>query len=106
MTNLNSIRFYLSERFRLRFEGVGLDDISEERNDANVGSLADSSAVMDKLASTEAGLAQEKDRSLQGGVTRTLNGDEIEDEFDQDAINYQILLGKIDQLLDRLKLDA
>jgi len=103
---LNSIRFYLSERFRLRFEGVGLDDMSEERNDANVGSFADSSAVMDKLAGTEAALAQEKDRSLQGGVTRTLNGDEIEDEFDQDAINYRILLGKIDQLLDRLKLDA
>jgi ankyrin repeat/BTB/POZ domain-containing protein 1 len=80
--------------------------MSEERNDANVGSFADSSAVMDKLAGTEAALGQEKDRSLQGGVIRTLNGDEIEDEIDQDAINYQILLGKIDQLLDRLKLDA
>jgi len=85
--------------------------MSEEHNDANVGSFAHPSAVIDKLAATtssndETALAQENERSLQGGVIRTLDGDEIEDEFDQDAVNYQILLGKIDQLLDRLKLDA
>lgn len=40
------------------------------------------------------------------GVVRTLDGEEIDDEFAQDAMNYQILLGKIDTLLDRLKLDA
>jgi hypothetical protein len=85
--------------------------MSEERNDTNVGSFADPSAVVDRLAVTTSSndanvLAQEKERSLQGGVIRTLDGDEIEDEFDQDAMNYQILLGKIDQLLDRLKLNA
>jgi len=87
--------------------------MSEEHNDANanVGSFAHPSAVIDKLTATtssndETALAQENERSLQGGVIRTLDGDEIEDEFDQDAVNYQILLGKIDQLLDRLKLDA
>ena len=84
--------------------------MSEERNDVTVGTFADLSGI-DKFAGTapsndEAAFAQEKDRSLQGGVIRTLDGDEIEDEFDQDAMNYQILLGKIDQLLDRLKLDA
>jgi len=41
-----------------------------------------------------------------GGVIRTLDGEEIDDEFAQDALNYQILLNKIDLLLDRLKLDA
>lgn len=40
------------------------------------------------------------------GVVRTLDGEDIDDEFAQDAYNYQILLGKIDTLLDRLKLDA
>ncbi|CAD0097801.1 unnamed protein product [Aureobasidium mustum] len=39
-------------------------------------------------------------------VIRTLDGEIAGDEFAQDAINYQILLGKIDSLLDRLTLDA
>lgn len=37
---------------------------------------------------------------------RTLDGDIAGDEFAADAINYQVLLGKIDTLLERLKLDA
>lgn len=46
------------------------------------------------------------DHILEGGVVRTLDGEIAGDEFAQDAINYQILLGKIDTLLDNLKLDA
>jgi hypothetical protein len=42
----------------------------------------------------------------QEGVIRTLDGEEIDDEFAQDAMNYRILLNKIDLLLDKLKLDA
>lgn len=85
--------------------------MSTERNDTNVESLTDPSAVVNKFTDTSssinaAALVQEQERSLQGGVIRTLDGNEIEDQFDQDAMNYQILLGKIDQLLDRLKLDA
>ena len=45
------------------------------------------------------------DASIEG-VIRTLDGEEIDDEFAQDAMNYRILLNKIDLLLDRLKLDA
>lgn len=41
-----------------------------------------------------------------GGVVRTLDGDLAGDEFASDAINYQILLGRIDVLLERLRLDA
>ena len=41
-----------------------------------------------------------------GGAVRTLDGELAGDESAQDAINYQILLGKIDRLLERLKLDA
>lgn len=41
-----------------------------------------------------------------GANIRTLDGEMVEDEFDSDSINYQILLEKIDKLLERLKLDA
>lgn len=40
------------------------------------------------------------------GTVRTLDGQIAGDEFAQDAINYQILLGKIDTLLEDLNLDA
>lgn len=40
------------------------------------------------------------------GEVRTLDGEIAVDEFAGDAINYQILLKKIDTLLERLKLDA
>ena len=42
---------------------------------------------------------------LPAGV-RTLDGEIAGDESAADAANYQILLGKLDMLLDRLKLDA
>lgn len=40
------------------------------------------------------------------GAVWTLDGDVAGDEFASDAINYQVMLGKIDRLLERLKLDA
>lgn len=40
------------------------------------------------------------------GVFRTLEGEEAGDEFAVDARDYEILLAKIDGLLERLKLDA
>lgn len=43
---------------------------------------------------------------LNNGAIRTLDGEIAGDELEGDAINYQILLGKIEGLLDRLKLDA
>jgi ankyrin repeat/BTB/POZ domain-containing protein 1 len=53
--------------------------------------------------------AQEQEAGIQAiraGEIRTLDGDIAGDEFASDAINYQVLLGKIDALLERLKLDA
>lgn len=44
--------------------------------------------------------------STYGANIRTLDGEVVGDEFDSDSINYQILLEKIDKLLERLKLDA
>lgn len=43
--------------------------------------------------------------SFANGV-KTLDGRIAEDELERDALNHQILLDKIDLLLDRLKLDA
>jgi hypothetical protein len=43
---------------------------------------------------------------MQIGEVRTLDGEIAGDEFAADAVNYQILLGKIDKLLETLKLDA
>lgn len=40
------------------------------------------------------------------GQIKTLDGEIVGDEFAADAINYQVLLGKLDGLLERLKLDA
>jgi len=37
---------------------------------------------------------------------RALNGEIAADEFAADAINYQVLIDKIDMLLEKLRLDA
>jgi hypothetical protein len=42
----------------------------------------------------------------EGGGVRALNGEVVEDEFASDAVNYQILLEKIDRMLERLELGA
>lgn len=39
-------------------------------------------------------------------AVRTLDGEIAGDEFAREAVNYQILLGKIDTLLEHLRLDA
>lgn len=117
LTLLISIRYYLSERFRLRMEDSGLEQMTEETEDANEdGSNLLSKDVFAEDAIFDDGLepdtAQNQSRynpdpeSYIEGVVRTLDGEVAGDEFAQDAINYQILLGKIDHLLDNLKLDA
>lgn len=117
---LDDIRYYLSERFRLRFEDAGLEDIMDEEGEINAAAAAALAAasngeVVEKegeVASGTNGVEQKPEAEAavavfgeQGGV-RTLDGAAVEDEFESDAINYQILLGKIDAMLDRLKLDA
>lgn len=56
---------------------------------------------------TEAAIdASALNNPLLNGEIRTLDGDIAGDEFASDAINYQLLLGKLEKLLERLKLDA
>jgi hypothetical protein len=124
---LDDIRFYLSERFRLRFDDAGLAEMIEENEPQNyytetpangeqvAANLAelnisgkDSEAKDGDMPTTTNIAAQQDDTVLidQGTVIRTLDGVVVEDEFDKDAINYRILLDKLDRLLERLDLDA
>ncbi|KXJ94013.1 BTB/POZ domain-containing protein [Microdochium bolleyi] len=133
---LDDIRYYLSERFRLRFEDAGLDEMLDETGElapeaaeaiaaaaeasngvANVPAKENGSAVDPALApvvhgqassqATVDGAAQVGPQQLLPGTTvRTLDGEVAADEFESDALNYQLLLQKIDIMLDKLKLDA
>jgi len=127
---LDDIRYYLSERFRLRFEDSGLEDVmDEEQQTANaqweseVGQQKDQAEVSvpnwgrkdqpvpPEDEGVDMGPATNDDiptaeALMQTGAVRTLDGEIAGDEFAADAINYQILLGKIDGLLEKLKLDA
>lgn len=115
---LDDIRYYLSERFRLRFEDAGLEEMMDEEGEIGAevvaalvnGSSGDVAAVGDRKSEKHGGDGGERNGDKGGeegeeGV-RTLNGEAAEDEFASDAINYQILLHKIDAMLEGLKLDA
>ncbi|KAK0717164.1 hypothetical protein B0T26DRAFT_708790 [Lasiosphaeria miniovina] len=101
---LDDIRYYLSERFRLRFDGDGLEDMLEEDEepDAAAAEGLSGAAVDDEAQARQASPAGDE----QLGGVRTLDGKLVEDEFASDAVNYQIMLEKIDKMLDRLGLDA
>ncbi|CRG88898.1 Ankyrin repeat and BTB/POZ domain-containing protein 1 [Talaromyces islandicus] len=126
---LDDIRFYLSERFRLRFDDAGLAEMIEEHEPQNyyaetatvdgeqvAANLAelnisgkDSEAKDNKETPAMTNIETHQDGTVlidQGTVIRTLDGVIVEDEFDKDAINYRILLDKLDRLLERLDLDA
>lgn len=142
---LDDIRYYLSERFRLRMEDVNFDDAmddneAQELADAHATSLqqqqqqpltniADAgkppllndienhhlnpqTSLQLQAPPTDVQQQQQYAASASAavmqtaGAVRTLDGEIAGDEMAADAINYQILLGKIDGLLDQLKLDA
>ena len=186
---LDDIRYYLSERFRLRFEDSGIEDMmteeeaiihnpatprnsnndgdtdtkddadvdadanatdldaaklsnhnpslisapqqqqpedegidmtpSQNQNESNIwdptlptasGAPAGSTAPADPTVTADSKPDLELERQMPtmptDGVVYTLSGEIAGDEFAADAYNYQLLLGKIDALLERLKLDA
>ncbi|KAH7075733.1 hypothetical protein BKA63DRAFT_512256 [Paraphoma chrysanthemicola] len=108
---VDDIRFYLSERFRLRFEDSGLDEMMDEDAalKASQGDLVDAMgdfALKDKIQTQQEVVQAAVEQQIATGVIRNLDGEEVGDEFAQDAMNYQILLGKIDTLLEKLNLDA
>ncbi|KAF1977864.1 ankyrin repeat and BTB/POZ domain-containing protein 1 [Bimuria novae-zelandiae CBS 107.79] len=114
---VDDIRYYLSDRFRLRFEDSGLDEmmdqggddadaIAEALEDLGVKDEKEEGGVIQKEVKNGGMLEKEIEEQLAVGAIRTLDGEIAGDEFAQDAINYQILLGKIDRLLENLNLDA
>ncbi len=117
------IRYYLSERFRLRFEDAGLEELLDEEGKSSTDSNLDEAVPVKQpddeaidvapIGSVEHGTQARKapspdpeSHALGGTSMRTLDGEIAGDEFSSDAVNYQILLGKIDSLLEMLKLDA
>ncbi|KAL8693882.1 MAG: hypothetical protein Q9218_001391 [Villophora microphyllina] len=118
---LDDVRYYLSERFRLRFEEAGLEEMLDEGREGGGekgGTGVGEGTVAKGMEELEVGIGEdvvqgsvpddgEVDVQLHmNGAIRTLDGELAGDEFAGDAINYQILLGKIDKLLEGLKLDA
>ena len=115
---VDDIRFYLSERFRLRFEDAGIEEMMDEEeaggvhgeNSSVAGEVGEGEEVGRIAENNELRAADfivpDMEAQMASGAVRTLDGEIAGDEFAGDAINYQILLGKIDALLERLKLDA
>jgi len=89
---LDDIRYYLGERFRLRFEGGGIGEL-----------------LAGGLEEGEGERGQRKTNAETGGDlggVRALNGEVVEDEFASDAVNYHVLMEKIDKMLEKLNLGA
>ena len=113
---LDDIRYYLGDRFRLRFEDAGLEEMMDESGEIIDTDLAAAMAQQADLSvDAKNDVPEQRQNGIQangngepqdGEAVRTLDGAEAEDEFASDAINYQILQRKIDAMLDRLKLDA
>ncbi|KIL93446.1 btb poz domain-containing protein 3 [Fusarium avenaceum] len=112
---LDDIRYYLGDRFRLRFEDAGIEEMMHETGEIDVDLAAAMEQQAEISADAKNGAPEEthddkvvngNDNAKSAEAVRTLDGAEAEDEFASDAINYQILQRKIDAMLDRLKLDA
>jgi ankyrin repeat/BTB/POZ domain-containing protein 1 len=102
---VDDIRYYLSDRFRLRFEDTGFEEMMDERIQSAGDDIENGveQLALDDKADIH---AQDIEAQIAAGAVRTLDGDIAGDELAQDAINFQILLRKIDTLLENLDLDA
>ncbi|KAI1114076.1 BTB/POZ domain-containing protein [Nemania sp. NC0429] len=116
---LDDIRYYLDDRFRLRFEDAGLDEMLDENSEVAAAvaeilssqrqaanGMSDVSKMPDPEKSITAAPPETPGQEAVEGAVRTLDGALVEDEFTSDAINYQVLLQKIEMMLETLKLDA
>ncbi|KAG5962559.1 hypothetical protein E4U57_006936 [Claviceps arundinis] len=104
---LDDIRHYLSDRFRLRFPDTRLDQLMEvgDEEGGQGGEDATGTGRKDEEASVGGhgeGVAAERGRGLQSEEPDTVT----EDAFASDAIHHQLLLDKIEDMLERLKLSA
>lgn len=109
---IDDVRYYLSERFRLRFEDSGLDEMMDETVPAEFAErgVGEMKRLEDEGVDVSSGTTPPRGTEVEHvegqGVVRTLDGEIAGDEFAQDAMNYQILLGKIETLMEGLGLDG
>ncbi|RJE22845.1 BTB POZ domain-containing protein [Aspergillus sclerotialis] len=118
---LDDIRFYLGERFRLRFDDAGLEEMMEEeaKQQNEEANVRDTEKDLDKVTKGVEVLdlpGPEKPHGTQPEkppvthdhrvAIKTLDGQVAGDEFTKDAMNYQILMEKLDAILENLNLDA
>lgn len=104
---LDDIRFYLNERFRLRFDDAGLDELMDEKTPPPNGDELQPDDVAKITDGVEAlDVSKPSVGPGPGREIRTLDGAVVEDEFSEDAMNYEILMGKLEALLEELNLDA
>lgn len=120
---LDDIRFYLGERFRLRFDDAGLEEMMEEetrpQHTAETGETEkDTVKITDGVDALKIpndaprDVAREQPAQIRPGpenrhpTVKTLDGQVAGDEFSQDAMNYEILMVKLDGVLEKLDLEA
>jgi hypothetical protein len=114
---LDDIRYYLDERFRLRFEDAGVSDMIEQNSSQRKPTDQDPAVVGEPEIQGLSGESADNGsvtpvneppvvKATDEGAVQTLDGNWAADEFDAHVRDYEILLDKIDALLQRLKLDA
>ena len=119
ITDEHSIRPHLSNRFRLRMDDSGIDEMINEQEES-----LDDERLPDKGVFAEDAIFEDEGVDVRSGKTppsndhassdsipeeqmlKTLDGGFVGDEFHQDTANYNFLIGKIDTLLEKLRLEA
>ncbi|PHH61033.1 hypothetical protein CDD81_855 [Ophiocordyceps australis] len=99
---VDDVRFHLSERFRLRFEDTGLANVlaaaQQQQRDEKMGADAAAASHDDVAESAQNGQAL--------AVAQEAASPPPDDDFAVAAAKYQLLLDKIDAMLEQLGLDA
>ncbi|KAH8431565.1 ankyrin repeat and BTB/POZ domain protein [Aspergillus melleus] len=127
---LDDIRFYLGERFRLRFDDAGLEEMMDaearqpqEQEQEEYGDHVDKdlNGIESRTAELELAKSHPKksaestettpepptqDKPDPAPVIKTLDGEVVDDEFSRDAMDYEILMDKLNMILEDLDLDA
>ncbi|KAJ5376851.1 hypothetical protein N7509_013737 [Penicillium cosmopolitanum] len=104
---LDDIRFYLNERFRLRFDDAGLDEMLNGQQAPPADAAKEITEITDRVDALNVSRSVEQPVEADGHrEIRTLDGAIVEDEFSEDAMNYEILMEKLDALLENLNLEA
>ncbi|KAG5920136.1 hypothetical protein E4U61_000238 [Claviceps capensis] len=106
---LDDIRHYLSDRFRLRFPDTRLDQLMEVGDEEGGQGGEDATGTGKKDEEASAGGHGEEGAAERGCGLQSESEEPdtvTEDAFASDAIHHQLLLDKIEDMLERLKLSA